>query len=64
MKKVLILMVCAMLGKAAGWQLVDKNNHLTDTPTVNDFMPLNVTSVRNSFHQILYPPNDPQCSFR
>lgn len=46
------------------WNLVDKNNHITDIPTVNDFMPLNVTCTKSASHEISFPSNDPKFSFR
>ncbi|MBD3321826.1 MAG: hypothetical protein GF350_12090 [Chitinivibrionales bacterium] len=64
MKHLLFVCLSAAVSLSTAWDLVEKNNHITDIPTVEDFMPLNVTSVQNTLHEILYPPDDPQCSFR
>ncbi len=64
MKKLVLLLICTISLTSFSWELTDKNSHITDMPTLYDFMPLDIIDVVTNDYEVLFPVDDPQCSFR
>ncbi len=64
MKNTVLFLLFVMSLNSFSWELTDKNSHIEDIPTLYDFMPLDICDYVTSDYEVLFPADDPQCSFR
>ena len=64
MKNLCLLLLAGIFLTSYAWELTDKNSQITDIPTLYDFFPDGVTDVEKLSHEVIFPPDDSQCSFR